>query len=207
MFKTIAVVGAAALSLISVPTSAAAASAPPEVITVDVATVNGSGCPKDSAAVAVSHDNTAFTVTYSQFIAEAGPDSPATHGRRNCQLGLRVHIPQGYTYAITKADFRGYADLHRGATGLQRSSYYVQGSSRTFRADKNFESPMADNWTVTNQHDMQNLVWAPCGETRQFNVNTELRVNAKDSQGTSYLTMDSTDGSIRTLFNWTWKRC
>ncbi|CAM5378677.1 hypothetical protein SALBM311S_06184 [Streptomyces alboniger] len=34
--------------------------------------MNGSGCPQGTAAVAVSEDNTAFTVTYSDYLAQAG---------------------------------------------------------------------------------------------------------------------------------------
>lgn len=42
---------------------------PPDKIVIEVATVNGSGCPLGTAAVAVSQDNTAFTVTYSDYLA------------------------------------------------------------------------------------------------------------------------------------------
>ncbi|MEV5463495.1 DUF4360 domain-containing protein, partial [Streptomyces cellulosae] len=42
---------------------------PPDKIVIKVATVNGSGCPQGTAAVAVSEDNTAFTVTYSDYLA------------------------------------------------------------------------------------------------------------------------------------------
>ncbi|GAB4000646.1 hypothetical protein GCM10029992_33230 [Glycomyces albus] len=46
--------------------------APGGVITVDVVTVNGSGCPQGSADASVSGDNTSFAVTYERFQAEAG---------------------------------------------------------------------------------------------------------------------------------------
>ncbi|MDI5982915.1 DUF4360 domain-containing protein, partial [Amycolatopsis magusensis] len=81
---------------------------PTDRIVIDIATVNGSGCPRDTAAVAVSQDNTAFTVTYSQYLAQVGGGVPATAARRNCQLNLVVHVPHGFTYAIASADYRGY---------------------------------------------------------------------------------------------------
>src|SRR5690606_30490162 len=59
---------------------------PPDKIVIKVATVNGSGCPQGTTAVAVSEDNTAFTVTYSDYLAQAGGDSPPTAFRKNCQL-------------------------------------------------------------------------------------------------------------------------
>ncbi|WP_408610577.1 DUF4360 domain-containing protein [Lentzea terrae] len=39
------------------------AAAPPGKVTIDVVTVNGSGCPAGTTAVATAADNTAFTVT------------------------------------------------------------------------------------------------------------------------------------------------
>ncbi len=104
---------------------------PPDKIVIKVATVNGSGCPAGTAAVAVSADNTAFTVTYSDYIAQVGGSSDPTAARRNCQLSLLVHVPQGFTYAIASADYRGFAALRPGARGTERASYYFQGSPNT----------------------------------------------------------------------------
>jgi hypothetical protein len=70
---------------------------PPDRIIIDVVTVNGSGCRPNTAAVAVSPDNTAFTVTYSEYLAQVGVGSKPTDFRKNCQLNLRVHVPQGFT--------------------------------------------------------------------------------------------------------------
>src|SRR4051794_3787745 len=74
--KTLAI-GSAALALLAPTALASAAHAqaapgwavppPPDKIVIDVVTVNGSGCRPGTAAVAVSPDNTAFTVTYSEY--------------------------------------------------------------------------------------------------------------------------------------------
>src|SRR5919109_3624162 len=66
---------------------------PPDKIIIKVATVNGSGCPQGTTAVAVSEDNTAFTVTYSDYLAQVGGNSDPTAFRKNCQLSLVVHVP------------------------------------------------------------------------------------------------------------------
>ena len=52
-------------------------------------------------------------------------------------------------------------------------------------------------------------MYAPCGEERYFNINTELRVDAKSAKSadTSFMAMDSTDGSINTLYHFAWKEC
>ncbi|MFI1763119.1 DUF4360 domain-containing protein [Streptomyces sp. NPDC020800] len=181
---------------------------PPDKIVIDVATVNGSGCPAGTAAVAVSPDNTAFTVTYSNYLAQAGGNSDPTAFRKNCQLNLVVHVPQGFTYAVASADYRGFLSLQPGASATQKASYYFQGSSSTAARTHPFSGAYNDDWQATDTTDWAQLVWSPCGVLRNFNINTELRVNAGSSPGkVSFMTMDSTDGDISTVYHLAWKQC
>jgi hypothetical protein len=198
-----------ALSLVVAPASAETASPPPGKITVDVVTVNGSGCPAGTAAVAVSDDNTAFTVTYSEFLAAAGEGAAPTDFRKNCQLNLRVNIPHGFTYGIAQADYRGFAHLARGASGLQKANYYFMGTSPTASRSHPFYGPMSDNWQTTDKTEWASIIYAPCGEQRHLNVNTDLRVRHGSSSAgsTSFMSMDSTDASISTRYHFAWKRC
>ncbi|MGW7288316.1 DUF4360 domain-containing protein [Streptomyces sp. NPDC054847] len=182
---------------------------PPDRIVIEVATVNGSGCPAGTAAVAVSQDNTAFTVTYSDYLAQVGGGAPSTAFRKNCQLNLIVHVPHGFTYAVASADYRGYASLQPGASSTEKASYYFQGSPNTESRTHSFRGPYDDNWQATDETDWAQLVWAPCGVQRNFNINTELRVSAgtSDPSQTSFMTMDSTDGDISTIYHLAWKEC
>jgi len=90
----------------------AAAPAPPSEVVINVVTVNGSGCQEGTASVALSPDNTAFTVTYSSYAALVGVGAMPLDFRKNCELILHVFVPQGYTYAIAQADYR--RDYHSG---------------------------------------------------------------------------------------------
>jgi hypothetical protein len=157
----------------------------------------------------MASDNTAFTVTYSDYLAQVGAGSTPTDFRKNCQLNLRFHVPQGFTYAIQKVDHRGFASLTSGASALQRANYYFQGESATVAKSHSLFGPFGDDWQFSDVTDVAELVWAPCGEFRNINVNTELRVRASASNpnATSFITMDSTDGSIRTIYHLSWKRC
>ncbi|GAA3433660.1 DUF4360 domain-containing protein [Kutzneria kofuensis] len=208
MLTTMAATGLA-LSMIIAPVSAPASAPPSGPVTVSVVTVNGSGCPAGTTAVAVASDNTAFTVTYSTYLAQVGPQSAPTDIRKNCQLSLRVHVPQGFTYAIAEADYRGFADLASGATGMEQANYYFQGTAPTARVAHKFSGPFSNDWETTDRADTASLVFAPCGVDRNVNVNTELRVAAgsSDPSSTSFMTMDSTDGSIHTTYHFAWKEC
>jgi hypothetical protein len=206
MLSMIAAAGMA-LSILVTPTTAQD-DPPTDRIVIDVVTVNGSGCPAGTAAVATASDNTAFTVTYSDYVAQVGGGADPTDLRKNCQLVLRVHIPQGFTYAIAQADYRGFAHLANGATATQQASYYIQGMSETTRSSHPIDGPYSDNWQFTDRTETAELVYAPCGEERNLNVNTELRVNAGSSgTASSFVTMDSTDGAASTKYHFHWKQC
>ncbi|GAB3145605.1 DUF4360 domain-containing protein [Amycolatopsis sp. NPDC004378] len=183
---------------------------PPDKIVIDVVNANGTGCPPGTAAVAVSQDNTAFTVTYSTYTALVGVGAGPLDGRKNCQIGLRVHVPQGFTYGIAQADYRGFAHLERGATGLERANYYFQGNSPTAYVQHPLAGPFEDDWHFTDSTDVGAIVFKPCGEERNLNINTELRAAAGTSdpkKTTSFVTMDSTDGSITTVYHFAWLSC
>ncbi|MEU5693008.1 DUF4360 domain-containing protein [Actinosynnema sp. NPDC020468] len=201
---------ALASTIIIPPGGAPGTTPPPDHIVIDVVTVNGSGCPAGTAAVAVSPDNKAFTVTYSNFLAQVGVGAGPTEFRKNCQLNLRVNIPQGFTYGIARADYRGFAHLEKGASATERANYYFQGMSPTEYRSHPYSGPLTDDWQATDTTEVAAIVYHPCGEKRLFNINTELRVNAGTSNTattTSFISMDSTDGSFDTTYHFAWKTC
>lgn len=205
--------GAVALTALVLAAPAAQAdsdltAAPGGNITIDVVTVNGSGCPQGTADVSVSSDNTSFTVTYDSFLAEAGGNADAVDSRKNCQVNLAVNIPSGFTFAIASADYRGFGHLQSGATGMQQASYYFTGSSATTSSSHELAGPFSDNWQFTDRTAVSELVYKPCGEQRNLNINSELRVSAgSNAARKSFMTMDSSRGGVKTIFHIAWKQC
>ncbi|SEQ47959.1 DUF4360 domain-containing protein [Lentzea albida] len=205
-----AVAAALLASAIVIPPGAPNETPPPGHITIDIVTVNGSGCPAGTAAVAVSEDNKAFTVTYSDYLAQVGVGAQPTDFRKNCQLNLRVNVPQGFTYGIAQADYRGFAHLERGAYAIQKANYYFQGMSQNDAKQHRYNGPHSDDWQATDTTEVAAIVYSPCGEKRNFNINTELRVypgTSNTATTTSFVSMDSTDGAIDTTYRFSWKTC
>jgi hypothetical protein len=180
---------------------------PSDHIVIDLVAMAGSGCRPGTADVAVSPDNKAFTAIYSEYLAQAGPGIPAAEGRKNCQLNVLVHVPQGFTFAIAKVDYRGYGSLAAGSTAVQRANYYFQGMTQSTFVNHPLAAPLDDNWIASDEVPVAAMVWHPCGELRNLNINTELRVTKGPSSNTSFVTMDSTDGSIQTTYHFAWRTC
>lgn len=196
---------AAALSTQGAP---APADAPSEAASVSIQTVNGSGCPAGTAKVNVSSDNSALTVTYSDYAALVGVGATATDARKNCELVLDVNAPAGYTYAIFGLDYSGHAHLEAGATGIEQSQYYFQGSTDGVVRSHTLTGPYDGDWH-TSDNTSDQLVWAPCDAQRYLNVNTELRVDAGTSNtqsSASLMAMRQTDVPAST-YHLTWKKC
>lgn len=182
---------------------------PTDRIVIDSVVANGSGCPAGTAAVAVSPDGTAFTVTYSNYLAQVGPGTSPTDFQKNCRLSLSVHVPGGLTYAVVSADYRGFASLAPGASGTQRAGYHFQGDPRTTNATHQFKGGFNNDWETTDTVPAPALVFAPCGEERNLTIDTELRVDAGTSSpsATSFMEMDSTDGTIKTAYHLALRQC
>ncbi|GGQ73509.1 hypothetical protein GCM10010166_49460 [Couchioplanes caeruleus subsp. azureus] len=178
---------------------------PPGRITIRLVTANGSGCPLGTTTVAPFADNEGFTVTYSSYIAQGGGGVSPAENRKNCQLAVEARVPQGFTYAIAEVTYRGFMQLERYATGLQKASYYFAGNTSTAEVQRSFNGPKTDNWTVT--HRAESYVWAPCSTIRNININSELRVSGRSSTPTSIMTMDSTDASVSTIYRFVWRNC
>jgi len=139
------------------------ADAPPSGrITIDLVTVNGSGCPKGTA-VESSADNTSIIVSYSDYLAQAGVGANPTDFRKNCQLNVLVHVPQGFSFAIAQATYSGFASLASGASALQRANYYFAGQTPTTVVSHALTGPFEDDWMNTDSADVATLVWSPCG--------------------------------------------
>jgi hypothetical protein len=179
----------------------------PDEIHIEELTYNGTGCAPGSAAVDIAPDGTAFTLIFSDFVAQAGPGIPLAQSRKNCQVNMTMHVPHGFTYAIASVDYRGYASISRGATGLQKAIYYFQGQSPQASTERSFRGPYDADWTVSEDVDVASLVWAPCGERRSVNINAQVRINKGTSTGESFMTQDSEDGSIRQIYHVVWARC
>ena len=206
MFNVLAI-GSMVASLLGAPAAVASSDIPQEKITVNVQTVNGSGCPAGSATVTAASDNTSFTVGYTDYVASVGAGAKPTDFRKNCQLSLRINIPQGFTYAIARAEYRGHARLARGVSAQQNAYYYFMGTAPTVETNEEFTGPFSGVWSTTDRTDVATLVYAPCGAQVNLNVNTELRVDAGDTDAASYVSMDTSRGGVRTVYHLGWKRC
>src|SRR5437868_8839266 len=110
---------------------------------------------------------------------------------------MKVHVPQGFTYAISSTDYRGFASLQTDVKATQSANYYFQGSSQNRKFTHTYTGLYRDAWQSLDRVPVDQLVYRTCGEQRNFNINTDLQVEPgekADPTKVSFITMDSTDG-------------
>lgn len=193
--------------LLPIIAQTATADAPDNVYVRSIAYA-GSGCPAGSVAENISPDLKAFTLLFDNYIAEVGPGIPAREKRKNCQINVDLAFPQGWSYTIFTVDYRGFMSLEARVTGLQKSSYYFQGSRATASLQSTFRGPTDEDYQVRDTLGLNALVWSPCGANRALNINTQIRVdNSRNRRGLGLATLDSIDGQLQQIYGIRWRRC
>jgi len=198
MFKARLMAAAAAGALLLVPLAplaANAAVAPPANITLQVMSAFGSGCPAGTTDAVPTADNQAFSLAYSQFRVYGGD-------YRSCRVVVRVAVPAGWTYAVYSVINRVTPNLATGSSARLQMNAWFTGYPWTASADNSVNGPKTSLWTTTSTPD--SLIYAPCNQSYDLNVNDTLRVTGP---GTSSAELIDTDVRVSTIFNITWKQC
>ena len=179
----------------------------PDDFFIEQVTYNGSGCAYGGADVQLEATENSFTLYFGKFTAQVGPGFSLADSRKNCQVNLTMHVPEGYTYAISSIEQHGYAQLTAGARALLRTSFYYSGQAATSSVTRVIGSPLHDSWDNVEEIEEEALLWAPCDVKRNLNINTSLRVSHGTSapETSSYITMDSE--SFDQSYHLVFKRC
>jgi hypothetical protein len=214
MFNFIAFIATVLAYLNAVAASPASASqagvqAGPTGFNITSLGLNGSGCPPASAIYTLSSDNSAVTITFSEYFAQAGPGISIAENRKNCQMTLGVRVPPGFTFGIANVDYRGYYQLDDKVTAAQQAMYYFQGRLQQATARSTLTGPIdGAYYTYRDTFDLVSTVLSPCGADSVLNIASDIRTsNAANKAGSGYISTDSTDASLTQIFNFQWQSC
>lgn len=189
---------------VATPTPAYADSPNPNEIYVQSISYGGTGCPQGTVGSSFSDDRKTFTLIFDSFVASSGPGVPVTENRKNCQLNVNLHVPQGFTFAVHTFDYRGYVQLPASVTAEQKSIYYYQGETKQASASTRFTGPVAKDYL--SRDTLANVAWMPCARVAPLNINSQVRLTGATNQQ-AQITVDSIDGKSRTILHLTWRPC
>lgn len=168
-------------------------------------TYGGTGCPGGTAAVSLSPDQKSISILFDSYVAEAG--GGRSFDRKNCNVAIPVHIPQGYSVAVFAVDYRGFVGLPLGGSAQLAVNYFLAGHGAGVRTQKNFYGRITSDYVKTDNLVAESLVWSKCGEDTILRTNTTLQVRSNSRGEQAQATVDSADISSGLVYHLQWKSC
>jgi hypothetical protein len=165
----------------------------------------GTGCPQGSASVTLSPDQKSLSILFDSFVAEAG-STGVRLGRKNCNIAIPVHIPQGYSVSIIGVDYRGYVAVPRGGNARLNTEYFFAGQMGP-RFQESFPGGYNDDYTISHSLEATGLVWSACGTSVNLRVNTAMTVQSNARLDATMATVDSADFNAGLIYHLQWRRC
>lgn len=207
--KLFNVVSKAIVAALALSGASAFAQSYPSGVYIRSISYAGTGCPAGTVAQNVSADAQAFTLLFDSFVAQTAPGLPPTESRKNCTLNIDLAVPPSWSYSIFTVDYRGYANLEPGVTGIQKSTYYFQGQRNQINLQTTIVGPQARDYSLRDTLGLQATEWSPCGGTRALNINAQVRVEKPFNrpQASGLMTIDSIDGEVKLIYGLAWRRC
>ncbi|MDI1484078.1 DUF4360 domain-containing protein [Polyangium sp. y55x31] len=180
---------------------------PPEGVEIRGLVYNGTGCPQNSVAGTLSEDRKALELIFGAFTAEASPLGQPSEARKFCQITVDMAFPQGYSFSLVSADYRGFAELGAAVVGTQTSNYYFTGGlGRSFRTK--IVGPFSENYFRRDNLTLEAVVWSPCGASRPLNISTQAAVSTlANPSGSGLMTVDSVSLVVQQTYNIIWRKC
>ena len=166
----------------------------------------GTGCPQGTVSATLSPDAKQLSILFDQFVAEAGRASGKTIDRKNCNVTIPVHVPQGFSVSIIQLDYRGFNSIPAGGMSQFNVEYFFAGS-RGIRYTKSFYGPQDEDYLVRNTLEATGLVWSACGADVNLRVNTSVLAKTNYRKEQTMSTLDSIDVDSGMIYHLQWRRC
>lgn len=167
------VLAGVAASLLVIPASAAQAVTPPEGVTAQLVTINGSGCSDQVGEVTLSPEGDSFTLTFSDFLA-------TPRRVKACTAVVQVTAPEGYSYAVTGASYSGLAALPDGSRGVIRTTTWFQGG-QSLAESWSLDGPLLGTWDHSVAIPDEHRVFSACGAGPYLVLSASVRVAGSSS--------------------------
>ncbi len=164
----------------------------------------GSGCPLGSVVDIISDDENTFTLLFDQYTVEAGPNVEVKRAKKECRIIADLRIPPGWSYTVAQVDFRGFANIEKGAVGEQRSNLYFKDRGPVLKSE--FTGPFVNDYMVRNSVGKEDHPWQNCKKPLPLTIDTAIIVRS-GGKSRALLTVDSTDGRLKQHYRLRFRRC
>jgi len=191
------------------------ATTPPNTSQVQIRNVqvNGDGCKPGTASVIVTSTDPNnpvadfLEILYSEFQVTRGKGVNAAESRKQCTIVVDLFIPSGLSFTLIDVEWDGFADLPKGYTGLQTSSYKFPFFSNTARAQSKVKGPFNGNYGRQDTLATLAQIWSPCGRTIPLNIQAQVQLTGALTNDQATMSIDTTIGKVTQKWGFQWQTC
>jgi hypothetical protein len=190
--------------------AAAETSEPPtEPAHMELLTQSGAGCAPGTVSASMLPDNTAFQVDYTDNRAVTGGGAGAVEFLKQCSVGLLLHPPEGFSYALVRRDNWGRAHVEPGLrASYALDHYYTPSSVPSHKTTESLLGPFDGEWHTAYLVEPARQIFVPCGQERVLHLITHLYLARGDAAAApSWISMQTSDAQVHALYQLEWKRC
>ncbi|KAH7130518.1 hypothetical protein B0J11DRAFT_253963 [Dendryphion nanum] len=177
----------------------------PNTVYVEKVSWAGTGCPPGSTSYDLGESGTLVSLSFSKYVAATGSGQSSSDARKNCDVRITMHYPQGWSWTVASTDLRGYARIPQGCSARVGANYFFSGQQQDASGMVSFSGPVDNNYRLTSTVPHDALVWSKCGVTGPlFNVNSQAIITCtKDA----FLGVDTQDTKFEMKLHLQWKKC
>lgn len=176
-----------------------------DTLQLGVPAYGGTGCPAGSASVSLSPDQTQISMLFDSYVVQAG--NGVAFDRKNCNIAVPVHVPQGFSVAVFGIDYRGFTGLPAGGRANLSVDYFLASGGRGVHTSKTFMGPQATDYLKHDDLGVESIVWTACGADTILRANTSMLVQTNASSQQAMATVDSADIDAGLIYHLQWRRC
>ncbi|MBE3047900.1 DUF4360 domain-containing protein [Candidatus Bathyarchaeota archaeon] len=226
------------LSLLCLPSLLLTQEAPAESdipeITINSVSAEGTGCPAGTIAITISPDRTVVTLGFDEFQLGLGTGWASSDRQKTCNIHLNVYYPAGYSYAVIKTTYHGFATLDEGVNGVFETEYIfadedgvglvggllgligglLGGVGELLGIVTRVVIPGGgllvdgDSFTVSDEVTLEKLVRSPCeGQNADMLVKMMVELDSQVGHAQGSLTEDDATIALEQQMHLEWKKC
>lgn len=167
---------------------------------------SGDACRAGSVSATLSEDAQLLSLLFDNYAVEAGGNAGKKQDKKSCTVEIPIEVPQGYSVAVFKIDYRGFNSLPAGAESQFTVDHHFGGRLGP-REVTSFRGPLESDFITRSQMQSNELAWSACGKSHSLRAKSTLKVQTNAAREETLSVIDSADAQAGLTYHLQWRRC
>ena len=183
-----------------------------ELMTIQVLSYQGSGCPPSSIMADISPDKQVATMIFSNFVVDKDGRSEKYQKQKFCRVTFSILTSPLFSSAGFNLRTEGSFDIEKGARADQENFYYSESRPQGSVLDTFIETGYkSDDYRLESNSTMVGKDLSICNKYNQtVSVSSRLRINPTEKGGNNssgFISLDLLEFKLPNQQDYRWKDC